>query len=74
MATGLTRTLRTFWAPGFENTSSDVPSQVNQIGTMCGAPSGRTVDSQTTGSSCRNRSSLAAWAVCWSAVGTLMGR
>ena len=27
------------------------PSQANQVGTRCGAPSGRTVDSQTTGSS-----------------------
>ena len=31
------------------------PSHQNQIGTRCGAPSGRTVDSHTTGSSSRNR-------------------
>ena len=55
MTDGFARRLRTFCAPGLEATSSASPSHQNQIGTMCGVPSGRTVDSQTTGSSSRNR-------------------
>ena len=51
---GWARRLRTFWAPGFEKTRSASPSHQNQIGTRCGPPSGRTVDSQTTGSLSRN--------------------
>ena len=55
MTEGFARRLRTFCAPGLEATTSAPPSHQNQIGTMCGAPSGRTVDSHTTGSSSRNR-------------------
>ena len=48
---GFARRLRTLAAPGFENTTSASPSHQNQVGTRCGVPSGRTVDSHTTRSS-----------------------
>ena len=54
------RRLRTFWAPALLTIVMASPSQANQVGTRCGVPSGRTVDSQTTGSSRRNRSRRAA--------------
>ena len=60
MTVGLVRMLRTFWACGFEKMTSASPSQVNQIGTRWGLPSGRTLDSQTTGSVARNRRTRAA--------------
>ena len=60
MTDGLARRLRTFWAPGFEKIRSASPSQLNQIGTRCGLPSGRTVDSQTIGSRSRKRRMRAA--------------
>ena len=60
MTVGLAWTLRTFWAPGLLATRIAWPSQLNQTGTRWGPPSGRTVDSQITGSSRRRRSIRAA--------------
>ncbi len=47
---GFARRLRTLTASGLEKTSSASPSHQNHVGTRCGRPSGRTVDSHTTGS------------------------
>ena len=58
---GLARRLRTLTASGFDHTSSASPSHQNHVGTRCGMPSGRTVESHTTGSAAsigRTRSSV----------------
>ena len=60
IARGSARRLRTLTAPGFDRMTIASPSQTNQVGTRCGAPSARVDDSQITGSVSRNRRTRAA--------------
>src|SRR5688572_20903157 len=60
IARGSARRLRTLTAPGFDRITIASPSQTNQVGTRCGAPSARVDDSQITGSVSRNRRTRAA--------------